>query len=295
MNLNQLRQFIILSEELNYRKAARRLQMGQSPLSQSIRRLEDLLQAQLFERSRHDVRLTPAGLALACEAELIFRNVAFAQRLVVLADAPFASELVIGFTGSELNTLVPAVVDACRRRCSAPIRVWQGSADAQFERILTGEIDIGLVHPPPAVPDDIECRIAERIRLVAAVPSAWPVADLKQLTLRTISTLPLILFPQADQPALHARLHDAFAAARCEAKVHHEAASVTARLKLVAAGYGVSFVPSTATLEAVEGVTLRVVTDLPGDIQMDVNFAWHRAAMPARREVFAAVADELSW
>jgi len=68
MDFRQLRQFVVLADELNYRKAAERLNMTQPPLSIAIKRLEADLGVQLFERDRLGVRLTMAGGVFLGEA-----------------------------------------------------------------------------------------------------------------------------------------------------------------------------------------------------------------------------------
>ena len=61
MDFRQIKQFVVLATELNYRKAAERLHMTQPPLSIAIKRLETEIGAELFERDRQGVRLTVAA------------------------------------------------------------------------------------------------------------------------------------------------------------------------------------------------------------------------------------------
>ena len=84
MELRLLHYFVTLAEELHFGRAAQRLFISQPPLSVAIRQLEDELQAQLFERSSREVRLTAAGVALRASA----------QRLLAMAE----DAATLGFT-----------------------------------------------------------------------------------------------------------------------------------------------------------------------------------------------------
>ncbi len=64
MQVHQFEAFIVLAEELNYRRAADRLSMSQPGLSEQIRNLEQQLGAHLFTRDRSGTRLTEQGQQL---------------------------------------------------------------------------------------------------------------------------------------------------------------------------------------------------------------------------------------
>ena len=66
--LRRLHAFVVVAEELHFRRAAERLVMAQSPLSRMIKALEHDVGTTLFARSRRTVKLTKAGEALLVEA-----------------------------------------------------------------------------------------------------------------------------------------------------------------------------------------------------------------------------------
>lgn len=64
MELKHLRYFKVLAEELNFRKAAAKLNISQPPLSQQIKELEESLGIALFHRLKQGNELTEAGKLL---------------------------------------------------------------------------------------------------------------------------------------------------------------------------------------------------------------------------------------
>src|SRR5215218_9484437 len=84
MELRQLRTFVVVAEELHFRRAADRLHLAQPSVSQQIRTLEAELGVDLFDRNRRGAVLTAAGTALLPEAQEV---IARADRAVTVARA----------------------------------------------------------------------------------------------------------------------------------------------------------------------------------------------------------------
>src|SRR6201995_6048182 len=98
-DLNQLRCFVTVAEELHFGRAAARLNMTQPPLSRQIQVLEHIIDAPLLERPSRSVRLTPAGRSFLPEARRILKLAESASQV--------AQRIAKGNTGS-LKIVCPA-------------------------------------------------------------------------------------------------------------------------------------------------------------------------------------------
>ncbi len=114
IELRHLRYFVAVAEELHFGRAAERLHLAQPPLSQQIRKLEELLGYPLFTRTSRSVSLTTAGEALLQRARRTLRNVQRdidETRSIGRGDV---GSLHIGFIGSAMLTTLPGIFRSYR-------------------------------------------------------------------------------------------------------------------------------------------------------------------------------------
>ena len=116
MEIRWLEAFIAVAEELHFGRAANRLQMAQSPLSQTIRRLERELSVTLFDRSTRSVALTPAGEALLPHAHRVFEELELARQATRAVSGVFYGTVRIGFSGALNHRTLPPLTRAVRQR-----------------------------------------------------------------------------------------------------------------------------------------------------------------------------------
>lgn len=96
LELRHLRYFIAVAEELSFRRAAERVHIDQTPLSRTIRDLEEQLGVLLFVRMPRNLRLTPAGARLLKEARQLFVRLERTRRVVRATDARYRAPLRVG-------------------------------------------------------------------------------------------------------------------------------------------------------------------------------------------------------
>jgi len=173
--MRQLRSFLAVADELHFGRAAERLGIAQSAVSQQIRRLEDAAGAQLTRTSRR-VALTPAGQVLREGAE---RVVADLDRVLVRTRAAQAGEIgtiVLGAQGAALNKLVPSIIARLTQRAPGlRVDLRQLTSEEQAAGLLTGALDVGLVRevdPRPGL--QLEVLLQEPVH--AVLPATHPLA-----------------------------------------------------------------------------------------------------------------------
>src|SRR3954451_22647527 len=111
-DLNQLRCFVTVAEELHFGRAAARLNMTQPPLSRQIQVLEHIIDAPLLERTS----LTPAGRSFLPEARRILKLAESASQVARRIALGKSGSLKIGFTAAAAYGFLPELVAACRAK-----------------------------------------------------------------------------------------------------------------------------------------------------------------------------------
>jgi DNA-binding transcriptional LysR family regulator len=196
MELRQLTYFVTVAEELHFGRAAERLHIVQSAVSQQIQRLERELGAELFDRTPRRVRLTAAGERLLPEARTVL---AAADRARAAVAPP--PGLRIG-TSTGLGAHLDRVLAAFARRApDVPVELVSLPTAERLAQVVGGRLDgafVRAVEPVPGVrvlplwPDP----------LVAALPATHPLAGRPEIGVEELAGLPLTLTEQRNNPAL---------------------------------------------------------------------------------------------
>ncbi|MEX0958865.1 MAG: hydrogen peroxide-inducible genes activator [Burkholderiales bacterium] len=148
-SLRQLRYLVVLAEYLNFRQAAEQLFVTQSTLSAGIKELENILGAQLLERDKRSVRVTPVGEQVIERARGLLAQ---AQDLVAIAKGaqePFCSLLRLGVIPTIAPFLLPAILPALRKHYpKLQLYLREDVTDRVLEQIDSGQLDFGLIALP---------------------------------------------------------------------------------------------------------------------------------------------------
>jgi DNA-binding transcriptional LysR family regulator len=271
MELRHLRYFVAVAEELHFGRAAQRLYMAQPPLSQQIRQLEREIGVTLLARNNRNVALTAAGQAFLADARAILARVEEATIHAQRVSRGEAGWLGIGFVGSAMYDLLPAVLREFRGRCpDVELELLELLGGQQEEALRDGRIHVGFAR----LTGDADGLIRETIvrePLIVALPAEHPLAAArKAIPLASLAGEPFILYPQQSSYAdtILRLCNDA----GFDPTVVQKTGEVQTAVGLVAAGIGVTLVPAAVQNLRREGVVYRAVIEpIPG-IEMTMTY-----------------------
>ncbi|WP_340644650.1 LysR family transcriptional regulator [Phenylobacterium sp.] len=274
LELWRLGYFVAVAEEENVGRAATRLGVSQSPLSQRIRELEAGLGLALFHRERKRLRLTADGRRFLDQARTLLAHAAAVEQQAHAAGRGEGGRLAMGFVEGAVHAGV--LGRALRRfrqdRPGVGIELRAMRSGDQVQALRDGALDVGHIYTPPADGLRIAQVAEEPYRL--AIPADHPLAAEGDLVEARLDGEAFIALPERGNPQARAEWIAACRATGFTPDVRVEAIEPATILGLVAAGVGLAMVQESLAATAPAGVVLR---DLP--------------AFPLRMRVYAAVSE----
>ena len=206
MEIRQLKYFLQVADTLNFSKAARRLYVTQSTLSQQISHLEQEVGMPLFERNSHEVYLTEAGKELLPYAQQTVNAAgACAERMNDLRQM-LAGELNVGVTFSFSNIMADTLIDFIHAYPHVRLNIAYRSMRELMDGLKKRDLDLVLAFRPLCHDKDIDSRAIFSNRLAAIVSESHPLAGRKSVTLAELERHDLVL-PAPGMQARHALDH----------------------------------------------------------------------------------------
>lgn len=198
MELRHLRCFLAVAEELHFARAAERLHIEQSPLSRTIKELEEDLGEQLFIRTSRSTRLTRAGRLFLEHVPRIFTALQQARDSVQAAANGFHGQLRIALSDGITPSRLPALLAMCRQEePEVDIRLFEVPLSQQIKGLHDDLYDVGFAQSDQ-VGEGIATEAVWSDPLRVAVPARHPLLKHKRIPLEELLRYPLVLCdPQA--------------------------------------------------------------------------------------------------
>jgi DNA-binding transcriptional LysR family regulator len=191
VDLNALNIFLTVAQERSFSRAAAKVHRTQPAVSQAVRRLEDELGEQLFDRSSKNGTLTEAGRML--------QN--YGQRLVRLAEETESAvrelrdlrrgRVLIGANEAAVHTLLPLIVRFRQGFADITIDVRRVPARQIAVEVQQGSLDFGALTFHPTEGGLLEVPVGTD-ELVLLVPPSHGLAGRRQVSMEDIAQEPVV-------------------------------------------------------------------------------------------------------
>lgn len=286
VELRHLRTFVVLAEELHFGRAAARLHVVQSTVSQTLSALEDALGFTLVLRTRRHVVLSLAG-----ERYLEHARAALAAVERARIEAHRAAEgewgtLRIQLIATGALTVLPRAIARFRREHpDVTIEIDQAGSAQQVEALRAERCDLGFIASVAEIGVLRSARLTQE-SLVALVSREHRWARRRRLRPQELVDEPLIMMSRRTEPELFAIYRELCARHGAEPRIVLECDQLSSMLAFVAASIGVSCAP-----EAVTQLRHRGVVAIPIVPRMDsgIRVVWNGDALPVVGERFLKV------
>lgn len=284
MNLRDLRYLLAVAEHAHFGRAAQGCGVSQPTLSVQVRKLEELLCVELFERTSKMVVPTAA-----CQQLIGHARAAVAEAEAILAVArnlrdPLSGRFRLGIIPTLAPYLLPLVFAPLREALpELEVEPWEDQTTALLERLRAHELDTALLATEVDGPDLVSRPLFAE-PFLAALPPEHPLVGHEVVAEADLARDILVL---ADGHCLRDQALAACGRGGAPTGLRGgamRAASLPTLLNMVAAGYGTTLIPGLAAGVAQDaGIVLRPLAARAG---RTVRITW-RASFPRRAAVDA--------
>src|SRR5216117_1121838 len=200
MELRHLRYFQAVAEELSFSGAAKRLHVAQPALSRAIKQLEHSLGADVLERTRHHVRVTPAGAVLLREIALVLQHVEESVRRVRRTAAGEEGELRLGYIGPPTQPFLGRLLHEYSRRYPlVSIHLEERTPERVWEMVARGRLSVALTRPVPTHRAlGLKTVVLRNEQLGAVVPRQHVLAGRRRAPWKALTNEPLIVLARRE-------------------------------------------------------------------------------------------------
>lgn len=288
MDLRRLEVFVAVAHERSFTRAAQELHLSQSAVSQQIAALEGDVGAQLLDRSRRRVALTPAGAALLEWAHRLLADSESARRAVAAAQGRMTGAIHIAASLTIASYLLPGpLTELARRYPEVRIFVRVENTRHVSTALSDGHADIGLLEGE-VDRDGLSLEILREDELVVIAPAGHRFVADDELEFRQLAAEPFIARERGSgtrQVAEAALRRAGFAPDRL--RVIAELSGIEPIKAVVEAGLGVAIVSALSVRRELQQQTLiaRPIRGVAMHRQLSAAFAGERPVLPAAREL----------
>lgn len=298
MTLTELKYIVAVARERHFGRAAEACFVSQPTLSVAIRKLEDELGVQLFERGSTEVSVTPTGQQIVEQAQRVLEQTNTIREIARQGKDPLSGPLRAGV----IYTIGPYLLPNLVRQMIAdapemPLILQENFTIKLLESLRQGDLDVAILADP--FPDQgLMTQAVYDESFVVAVPRTHPWAKREAIGSAELKSETMLLLGTGhcfrDQVLEVCPELSRFSQASGGIQKTFEGSSLETIRHMVASGIGVTVMPMMARPEQVDEGLLVYVPFEPPAPQRRVSLVWRKSfpRLPAiealRRAILSA-------
>jgi LysR family hydrogen peroxide-inducible transcriptional activator len=290
MTLTELRYIVALYETGHFRKAAERCHVSQPTISVAVKKLEEELGVDLFERTRHRVMATPIGERVVEQARAVLQE---SRKLVSLAEQgkdPLGTVLSVGAIYTVGPYLFPRLVTRLHELApQMPLFIEESYTASLRGKLSGGELDVIIVALPFTEPEVVTQEVY-REPFVILMPAGHPLAERERVDPTELAGYRVLLMGEGhcfrDQ-VLEAcsGLQEAISDRQSQGEAVLEGSSLETLKHMVASGLGITVLPESAANLAQYGNNTLLVRPFADPVpERTIALAW-RVSYPRHQAI----------
>lgn len=255
MTLTELRYIVTLAQQQHFGQAAELCHVSQPTLSIAVKKLEQELGVELFERSKNSVRPTPIGEQVVAQAQRVLEESASIKDIASAGKDQLKTPLHVGAIFTIGPYLFPHFIPALQEKVpQMPLVVEEGFTATLRQRLRKGELDVIIVALPFTEPDVVTQPLYTE-QFVVLMPFDHPLAKKEKIAPEDLDHENVLLLGEGhcfgDQvrealPNLNQHLDEGQRLIR----THSEGSSLETLRHMVASRLGITILPLSAAIGA---------------------------------------------
>ncbi|MBL1141538.1 MAG: LysR family transcriptional regulator [Proteobacteria bacterium] len=252
-----LRSFIVIAEELSFRKAAEVLHIAQPALSRQIAQLEEALDCQLFDRQKRKIKLTEAGKYLYEKLPNVINQIYEVSQHTQKIATGQSAILKIGYSSAAMSSFLPAIIRELQNNLeSCEFKFVEDTSNELIRAVTKEQLNAAFILFRPKLPllKTIPIK-ADKMGII--LPEDHDLTRKKRIALKDLKDETLILFPRHTNPEMYDEIISSCQNAGFSPKAIIETAPRSTAIGLVAAGQGIATIAESLKDTSVKGTTYR--------------------------------------
>ncbi|EJC71991.1 transcriptional regulator [Rhizobium leguminosarum bv. trifolii WSM2012] len=289
MELEQLRCFAAVAEQLHFGRAAQSVGLLPASLGRHVRLLEESLGTSLLTRTTRSVTLTEDGVALLKEVRPVLARLDEVADQIRSRKHSAGPILRIGAIDSAAAGLIPMLLHDFRE--IAPQTTTQLVEDKSIRlipKLLAGRLDLILIRPSEGMSASLVVKPLFYETAVVAVPERSALASQCEVSVRELQDEPMIVPERRSRPHSYDLTMELFSEIGLRPRIAQIADEKQTIINLVAAGIGSAIVPKWTSKLAASGVKYLPLSrehDAPMH-KLPLAVAWMKAVREPARDLF---------